>query len=448
MVTAFILQLYEELQPDNSDLVVQILSAISTQLQTAQLVPASNASISTNQTQAPFPKIAFRAPASVVRINVLWFCSLIVSLVVGSLGMLTKQWLRDYLSVSYTTPRELVRIRQYRQIGLKVWRVTEIIAFLPLLLQFALILFLVGLIDLLWSINVLVAALVTIPIAFWVLTYTATTCAPAFFPQCPYKSPQARIFDSLCHPFRKVYRSRFKQRGFSGSRDYLLVADMTEHSGLFWGADKLETRMRSELEVDAVVNADTMFVDDEFLEKTIKTCVRDFSGSNVVLFLRQFVGYRTKQSRDYLGDHRDTLWRLGEHGIVTVVQIAVDALWRFMDDFQSVGTKSVEPWVTELLDFISAASIHTQWYGKRLTKTSDSRPVIELLLRFVTSGIERLDMDAFQLLLPILSDPRGTAITPLITSSEGMHLSGYIHFCFAHSRRSFKDHQLCKTASP
>ncbi|OBZ73635.1 hypothetical protein A0H81_06409 [Grifola frondosa] len=92
-----------------------------------------------------------------VRINVLWFSSLVFSLVSASIGILTKQWLREYTSGAASSPRENARIRQFRHEGFVSWRIPETIALLPILLQIALVLFFVGLLDLLWSLHPVVA---------------------------------------------------------------------------------------------------------------------------------------------------------------------------------------------------------------------------------------------------------------------------------------------------
>ncbi len=340
--------------------------------------------------------------------------------------MLTKQWLREYLSINYTTPRELARIRQYRQTGLTKWRVPHIIAFLSLLLQFALILFLVGLVNLLWTVDWVVATFATIPTALWLLSYCVTTCAPTFFPHCPYKSPQAKALHAICHFFRIIigyFRTLYNRRFSSGylpAPRFLLVADTNEDIIHTWSWDEnfeKETRQRSELDVDAIVSADITFVDDEFLEKTIKVCARDFSLSDVVQLLRRLLAYRLKHTPMSLGKHRTELWRLGDQGIAAVVQIAVEALSRTADDFHGVGVSASSPWVGELVDFLSAALVHLKWYRQRLTATS--REVVELLLRLVTTHTEPIAGKAFMGLIPLLSDPRSTPLIPIITSAEG-----------------------------
>lgn len=126
----------------------QILLRITHQLDSFTLMaPYINAS----EPLIPLP--AFQPSDSALRINTLWFSSLVISLVVASLGMFVKQWLRQYMITTCTSAEERVRIRHYRYEGLLRWGVFEICAALPLLLQLALVLFFIGLSDFLRSLS-------------------------------------------------------------------------------------------------------------------------------------------------------------------------------------------------------------------------------------------------------------------------------------------------------
>ncbi|KIJ46062.1 hypothetical protein M422DRAFT_206455, partial [Sphaerobolus stellatus SS14] len=120
------------------------------------------------------------------------------------------QWLREYRKYTGVFPdKATLSIRQMRFEGLHKWGVPEIISALPILLQVAVILFFVGLIDFLWHINITVALPVVVCIGFVLLFIIFTTVAPtiqASLPasfvdvdyrtinQCPYKSPQSWLF--------------------------------------------------------------------------------------------------------------------------------------------------------------------------------------------------------------------------------------------------------------
>lgn len=138
----------------------------------------------------PYPSLPeFQAPTWAIRVNVLWFSSLVVSLAAASYGMLVKQWLREYLNMAgNTSPRERLRARQYRRPALDRWMVFEIAALLPLLLEIALGLFFVGLCYFTTAIHSSISRS-TIPfVAAWAFFFLAATIAPLILPRCPFKT--------------------------------------------------------------------------------------------------------------------------------------------------------------------------------------------------------------------------------------------------------------------
>jgi hypothetical protein len=98
-----------------------------------------------------------------VRVNVLWLISLVMSLMAAFSAILVKQWMHAYMSWTFLAPgKNAVALRQYRIRGWRKARVHRWHDGIPLLLQLALILFLCGLVDLLWHTQeMIVAALVT-----------------------------------------------------------------------------------------------------------------------------------------------------------------------------------------------------------------------------------------------------------------------------------------------
>ena len=78
---------------------VHLLTHISQQLSNSSYPPFTVSSIP-----------VFQAPLSAVRINALWFTSLVFALVTASLGMLVKQWLREYMAQDSISPEKHLRI--------------------------------------------------------------------------------------------------------------------------------------------------------------------------------------------------------------------------------------------------------------------------------------------------------------------------------------------------
>ena len=139
--------------------------------------------------------VPFSAPLSAIIINSLWFVSLVAALSSAFIGILVKQWLREYMRPVSTTPIDALSLRQLDYQALKDWGVVEVISFLPLLLQLSLALFLVGLLYFLWTLHNVVAGILTVVVATIFIFYTATTVLPALQQSsCPYKSPQSWLF--------------------------------------------------------------------------------------------------------------------------------------------------------------------------------------------------------------------------------------------------------------
>ncbi|GJE92338.1 hypothetical protein PsYK624_084920 [Phanerochaete sordida] len=195
VLTAFVVQTYEMLQED--DTTNLLLAGISSQL--GQSVASLNATISnllSGQNAATTTTARW--------INALFFLSLIFSLAAAFFGILAKQWLREYMLWNYPTDnaRDNVLLRQARFDALEEWQVGAIIASVPALLELAMILFLVGVTILLWTLDTVVAIVVTVAVVLFLAVVAAFMVLPVIFRRCPYKSPTAWalavLYDFVC----------------------------------------------------------------------------------------------------------------------------------------------------------------------------------------------------------------------------------------------------------
>lgn len=148
----------------------------------------------------------FEVTTAAIRINILWFLSLVLSLVTALFALLVKQWLRRYMSWTHVTrSRDSVTLRQCRYDALVQWQVFGMIGMLPLLIQVAVILFLVGVADLLWSLHTAVASVITVVIAVGLSLAIGSAILPTFVPTCPYRSPLAWSFSCSMTWIRKQF---------------------------------------------------------------------------------------------------------------------------------------------------------------------------------------------------------------------------------------------------
>lgn len=153
-------------------------------------------------------------------INALFFVSLISSLAAAFFGIIAKQWLREYMkwNSALASPRENVLVRQIRFEAWEAWHVAATISSIPALLELGMILFLIGVIVLLWSLDDVVAIVATVVVAFFLGCAAAFTLLPVIFKHCPYKSRTAWactiIVDFIQVPFRfslELYRATRSQ---------------------------------------------------------------------------------------------------------------------------------------------------------------------------------------------------------------------------------------------
>jgi hypothetical protein len=356
---------------------------------------------------------AFKAPPEAIRINLVWFAGLVLTLTSALVGILGKQWLREYLSQRHAAPRDAVRLRQFRYAGLVHWRVADIIAMLPLLLQAALIFFIVGLLDLMWSIadNTLVAAFSTSIVGIGSVLVITSVLLPLFFPDCPFKSPLALqirqlyyLISDLLHrgPFKfalKTHTRPLHHGWYDTDVTYLLTrpeaaTSAIEHSALTW--------------------AHQAIVSDKF-QVALAPCVYELPPALRVQFvhatLAQHAGLPAPELARRLREgpqeahaalHRGLL-RAGHKSTARLLGLLLDVLPDAVPRDQDKRSKTLGLGRLELLHVIHPLLNAFVWTGKQQYSTRDAvtRRVYEALLSLLGyQGQSRETMGAvFGLLL-------------------------------------------------
>lgn len=204
VLTAFVVETYTLLQPDSSATTNQLLAyQVSSQVPTAHIPSAINTTISSFINAGSF------IPSTSARwINVSLFLSLTLSLAAAFFGILAKQWLREYMrwNSPLGSPRENVLVRQIRFEAWESWNLAATISTIPALLEIAMILFLIGVVILLWTLDNVVAIVVTISVLLFLSAAVAFTILPLFYRKCPYKSPTAWAFSVTLDFLRASWR--------------------------------------------------------------------------------------------------------------------------------------------------------------------------------------------------------------------------------------------------
>ncbi|KAI9435114.1 hypothetical protein H4582DRAFT_1817862, partial [Lactarius indigo] len=151
-VATFIIESYQQLSPDSSDTTNALLIQLS-----RQLVNISNGS--------PLESVAaqfnqpFQPTASAVRVNVLWFLSLVFSLTCALSATLMQQWTRRYRELAQRrgAPHRRGYVRAYIFDGISKFEMARVVATMPMLLHVSVFLFFVGLVDFLFPIDATVS---------------------------------------------------------------------------------------------------------------------------------------------------------------------------------------------------------------------------------------------------------------------------------------------------
>ncbi|OBZ66676.1 hypothetical protein A0H81_13106 [Grifola frondosa] len=278
VLTAFNIQSYVLLQANSADTSNLLLAQISAQLNSFVV---NNAFINSTQpllSTAP----AFRPSVYAVVINALWFSSLIFSLAAAFIGILVKQWLNRYTRGISIVSREAARVRQFRHDALMKYGVINIMALLPVLLQIALILFLAGLLVLVWSLHRVVAAIATALVGMLLVFLVITTILPTIAADCPYQSPQAWGLLVMMQTLRFIFRGTIMV-----VTSYLSSTKLLEEFGPYavlfrrisqsWRTRErsLIRKSQSALDWHVLAAADAVTIDDGFLKSSIRPCIAD-----------------------------------------------------------------------------------------------------------------------------------------------------------------------------
>ena len=189
ILSAFLVQTYQLLQASDSSTTNQLLAyGFSSQRSYNPISTVLNDTMNSLLSSGPFVP-----PTSARWINCLFFISLVFSLAAALFGIMGKQWLREYMQWNspLALPRENVLVRQVRFEAWEEWNVTATINAIPALLELAMVLFLAGIVILLWTLDDVVAKVVTVFVAFFLGAVSAFMILPVFVQRCPYKSPTA-----------------------------------------------------------------------------------------------------------------------------------------------------------------------------------------------------------------------------------------------------------------
>ncbi|KAI0269270.1 hypothetical protein BC834DRAFT_621035 [Gloeopeniophorella convolvens] len=141
----------------------------------------------------------FSPSPSTIWVNVLWFLSLIISLMCALLATLLQQWVRRYLHITQPrfSPHKRARIREFMAQGVEKLRLPWVVEALPALLHISVFFFFVGLVIFLLEINHTVYTIVRACVGICAGLYLCISLVPIFRHDSPYSTPLSTLIWTL-----------------------------------------------------------------------------------------------------------------------------------------------------------------------------------------------------------------------------------------------------------
>ncbi|KAJ6495527.1 hypothetical protein DFH09DRAFT_1376533 [Mycena vulgaris] len=201
-LTAFLVESYKSLTPDQGAITIAILAQISRQLDAGA-----------NATSADLAILrGFHPTPSSLACNTFWFLSLGFSLSCALIATLVEQWARDFIQKTEMRPSPIIRARifSYLYFGLQRFGMHTTVAFLPLLLHASLILFFAGLVAFLHPINMLLMTIAAVMLGLIFATYAYLTVLPIYSSDCPYRTPLSAMAWALFLRLRAAFNASHK----------------------------------------------------------------------------------------------------------------------------------------------------------------------------------------------------------------------------------------------
>ncbi|THH10715.1 hypothetical protein EW146_g8286 [Bondarzewia mesenterica] len=185
-VTAFLIQSYQLLQPGSNSINASLLSQISQAM-------SGSTNRSTDSASLPSASTDSSIPASAIRVNILWFLSLLSSLLCALCATLIQQWARNYTQAieRRSLPHQRGRIRAFLFHGIQQSRLKAFVDGVPTLLHLSLFLFFGGIYDFLAPINEPIALMVLIVVSIYGAGYILIGLQPLFGLDIPYQTPMS-----------------------------------------------------------------------------------------------------------------------------------------------------------------------------------------------------------------------------------------------------------------
>ena len=134
--------------------------------------------------------------ASIVTVNIMWLISLVLNIISALFATLTLQWPRRYTQLPQVpkATRDRVHSRSILFLGTLTYDMDHAVAATVMLLHFSVFLFLVGLVTFFFTINKIVAVVVSIAVGIFGVVYFTLSIIACIDHSCPYRTPLSDVW--------------------------------------------------------------------------------------------------------------------------------------------------------------------------------------------------------------------------------------------------------------
>jgi hypothetical protein len=184
-MSAFLIELLGRLEPDPIDIIQDVLIYQTHMMRNSSL--------------GPYVPADFSPPEHIVIVNALFYASLGVMLLAAFIAMLIKSWVREFDRGlrAMSLPEQRAKTREFRYLGMKRWKLPQMVGILPLLIQISILLFSIGLVLFLFHISKPSFGVTTAIFGIGVLYYVMTTSISVVVTSSPFHSPLSRTLAAV-----------------------------------------------------------------------------------------------------------------------------------------------------------------------------------------------------------------------------------------------------------
>ncbi|TFK66378.1 hypothetical protein BDN72DRAFT_844459, partial [Pluteus cervinus] len=191
VITSFIIESYQSLQPAIDELTLRAIAQISLQL--AAVNGTGDGSV------APYvlPDLNDYKPTKTATwVNIFWFTSLFFSLTCALTATLVQQWSREYIQSieRYQVPRQRGQVRAHLFQGLTQYKMSGFMDAIPALLHISVFTFFAGLFMLIHPINTTVGIVLFCLFLFGSALYFFTSLIALYYHSYPFSTPLSQWF--------------------------------------------------------------------------------------------------------------------------------------------------------------------------------------------------------------------------------------------------------------